>query len=64
MNEGFWCVIPNKTFSQTNVLFSLDQTNENSASGRKMSKESVTLIPCANTADTKALKLVVVENLV
>ncbi|XP_050547432.1 tigger transposable element-derived protein 2-like [Daktulosphaira vitifoliae] len=47
----FWHVIPNKTF----VSF-----NEKSVRGRKVSKERVTILPCANDAGTHALKMLVV----
>lgn len=45
----FWRVIPNKTFY-----------NEKSVPGRKVSKERVTILPCANAAGTHTLKMVVV----
>ncbi|CAH2084544.1 unnamed protein product [Euphydryas editha] len=50
-SELFWRVIPNKTF----VFY-----NEKSVPGRKVSKKRVTILPCANSAGTHSLKMVVV----
>lgn len=47
----FWRVMPNKTFVSC---------NEKSVPGRKVSKERVTILPCANAAGTHALKMVVI----
>lgn len=47
----FWRVIPSKTF----VSY-----DEKSVPGRKVSKERVTILPCANAAGTHTLKMVVV----
>lgn len=47
----FWRVIPNKTF----VSY-----DEKSVPGRKVSKERVTILPCANASGTHTLKLVVI----
>lgn len=47
----FWRVMPNKTFVSC---------NEKDVPGRKVSKERVTILPCANAAGTHALKMVVI----
>lgn len=47
----FWRVLPNKT---------LAHGNEKSAPGRKISKERVTFMPCANASGSHKLRLLVV----
>jgi hypothetical protein len=47
----FWRVLPNKT---------LVHKNEDSAPGRKISKERITFMPCANSTGTHKLKLLVI----
>lgn len=47
----FWRVLPNKT---------LAHSNEKSAPGRKISKERITFMPCANASGSHKLRLLVV----